>query len=123
MPPVSSSSARTNGLDSSTLTDCAIAFCERVLEDGYTPMVYFNQNVGYTKFQLDRLTDYDFWYAQYPSKSAMYPAMYYNHQIWQYSSSGTVAVKKSLEVKTATRASQMSWALMSAVMPAAWQAS
>ena len=88
---VSSSSARTNNLDSSTLTDCAIAFCERVLADGYTPMVYFNQSVGYTKFQLDRLTDYDFWYAQYPKKDAMIPAMYYNYQIWQYSSSGTVA--------------------------------
>ena len=89
--PISSSSARTNGLSSDVLTDCAIAFCERVRADGYTPMVYFNQNVGYTRYQLDRLTDYDFWYAQYPSKSAMYPAMYYNYQIWQYTSSGTVA--------------------------------
>ena len=88
---VSSSSARTNGLSGKVLTDCAIAFCERVLADGYTPMVYFNQNIGYTKFELDRLTDYDFWYAQYPKKDAMYPAMYYDYQIWQYTSSGTVA--------------------------------
>ena len=88
--PIGSSSARTNDLSGEVLTDCAIAFCERVAEEGYTPMVYFNQPVGYLQYELDRLTDYDFWYAQYPAADAMVPAMYYDYQIWQYTSSGRV---------------------------------
>ena len=88
--PIGSSSARTNDLSGEVLTDCAIAFCERVAEEGYTPMVYFNQPVGYLQYELDRLTDYDFWYAQYPTADNMVPSMYYNFQIWQYTSSGRV---------------------------------
>ena len=87
---IDSPNARTNDLPSDVLTDCAIAFCERVKEAGYIPMVYFNQNMAYIKYELDRLTDYDFWYAQYPSKSSMRPSIYYNFQIWQYTSSGEV---------------------------------
>ncbi len=87
---IGSSNARTNGLDAETLTDCAIAFCERVKSAGYIPMVYFNQNVAYLKMDLSRLTDYDFWYAQYPPESAVYPSIYYHFDIWQYTSSGYV---------------------------------
>ena len=83
---VSDSAARTNGLDASTLTDCAIAFCEAVAREGYTPMIYYNSPVGYTRYQLSRLTDYDVWFAQYASQ----PTMYYDYRIWQYSDSGSV---------------------------------
>lgn len=83
---VSDSAARTNGLDASTLTDCAIAFCEAVAREGYTPMIYYNGPVGYTRYQLSRLTDYDVWFAQYASQ----PTMYYDYRIWQYSDSGSV---------------------------------
>jgi len=83
---ISSSDARTKDLDNTTLTDCAIAFCENVRAYGYTPMVYYNSPVGYLHYQLDRLTAYDVWYAQYASA----PTMYYNYRIWQYSDSGTV---------------------------------
>ena len=75
---VSSSEARTAGLSNTTLTDCAITFCESVAAAGYTPM--------YTHYQLDRLTAYDVWFAQY----AAAPSMYYNYRIWQYSDSGSV---------------------------------
>src|SRR5699024_10816934 len=34
--PISGASARTDGLDSVTLTDCAITFCETVAQAGYT---------------------------------------------------------------------------------------
>ena len=83
---VSSSSARTNGLSGKVLTDCAITFCETVAAAGYTPMVYYNSPVGYTKYELSRLTAYDVWYAQYASQ----PTMYYDYRIWQYSDSGSV---------------------------------
>ena len=84
--PISGASARTDGLDSVTLTDCAITFCETVAQAGYTPMVYYNKPVGYTRYDLSRLTDYDVWFAQYASK----PDMYYNYRIWQYTSSGKI---------------------------------
>ena len=83
---VSSSSARTNGLSGTVLTDCAITFCETVAAAGYTPMIYYNSPVGYTKYELSRLTAYDVWYAQYASM----PTMYYDYRIWQYSDSGTI---------------------------------
>ncbi len=87
---IGSSNARTNDIDNQTLTDCAIAFSERIADEGYTPMVYFNLTVGYLMYDLSQLTDYDFWFAQYPSSDAMYPTMYYNYQMWQYTSSGSV---------------------------------
>ena len=64
---ISADGARTKGLDNTTLTDCAITFCESVRMAGYTPMVYYNLPVGYLHYQLDRLTAYDVWFAQYAS--------------------------------------------------------
>ncbi len=84
---VSSSSARTRNMDGDTLTDCAIAFCETVASAGYTPMIYYNNFVGYTMYDLDRLTDYDVWFAQY---GVTWPTMYYDYRIWQYSDSGSI---------------------------------
>jgi len=83
---VSSSGARTKDLDNTVLTDCAITFCETVAMAGYTPMIYYNLPVGYTHYELDRLTAYDVWFAQYASA----PTMYYNYRIWQYSDSGSI---------------------------------
>ena len=84
--PISGVGARTDGLDSVTLTDCAITFCHMAELAGYTPMVYYNNPVGYGRYDLSRLTDYDVWFAQYASR----PTMYYDYRIWQYTSSGTV---------------------------------
>ena len=83
---VNNKSARTNGLDTKTLTDCAITFCDAVSYAGYTPMVYYNLPVGYTRYDLSRLTAYDVWFAQYADK----PTMYYDYRIWQYTDSGKI---------------------------------
>jgi len=83
---ISGDAARTDGLDSTTLTDCAITFCEMVARFGYTPMIYYNSPVGYGKYELNRLAQYDIWYAQYAEK----PGMYYNYRVWQYTDSGKV---------------------------------
>lgn len=83
---VTSSGARTANVSSSTVTDCVITFCEAIRAAGYTPMIYFNLYDGYERLQLDRLTAYDAWFAQY----AKQPTMYYNYRIWQYSDSGSV---------------------------------
>ncbi len=78
--------ARTDNIPVETLTDSCIAFCERVKSAGYTPMVY--QNKGTTLFKLDlpRLTDYDFWLAEYGTE----PTYYYEYEIWQYSCTGRI---------------------------------
>lgn len=73
--------ARTDTVDTQVLTDCAVAFCERVRQAGYTPCVYFNRHLGYYDYDLSRLTEYLFW-ASVPGE---YPDFYYAIDLWQYS--------------------------------------
>ncbi|MGM9619069.1 MAG: GH25 family lysozyme [Oscillospiraceae bacterium] len=84
---VSSSSARTAGLGKAALTACAIAFCQRVESAGYDATVYFNQYLGYVRYDLTQLTDYGWWLADYNATPAFY---YGGYDLWQYTSSGTV---------------------------------
>ncbi len=83
---VTGDSARTDDISVDTLADCCVAFCERVKSAGYTPMIYQNKTVALLKLDLPRLKDYGFWLAEYDTK----PTYYYDFQMWQYSSSGTV---------------------------------
>ena len=78
--------ARTDGLDPTTLTECAVAFCETVKNAGFEPGVYFNRYLGYYGFDLSRLTDYPFWVAV----PGDFPDFYYASDFWQYSFSGSV---------------------------------
>lgn len=80
------SNSRTNGLDTDTLCRAANKFCSMIEAAGYKPMVYFNSDCGYLKYDLSRVNQYDFWYARYNDT----PGFYYDFQIWQYSDSGTV---------------------------------
>ena len=80
--------ARNANVDVDTATDSAIAFCQTIAQAGYTPMIYMGFEVGYRRLDLTRLTDYDFWFAQYTSRNQ--PTMYYNYRIWQYTDSGSV---------------------------------
>jgi len=81
------SNSRAYGVDAKILTQCVAAFCQRVEEAGYTPMFYFNEYCGYVKFDLSKLTQYGFWFAEYASM----PGCIYDFQMWQYSSKGKVA--------------------------------
>ena len=78
--------ARTNDVDKQVITNCANAFCQRIAEAGYTPMVYFNQHDGYLWYDLSVLADYKFWYAQYDTQ----PNFRYAFDIWQYTDNGSV---------------------------------
>jgi len=78
--------ARTYGLDTDTLCKCADTFCGMIEDAGYTPMIYFTSYIGYIKYDLSRMLDYEFWYARYSDT----PSFYYDFDMWQYSSSGTV---------------------------------
>jgi|GEM_PF-171755 len=80
--------ARTNSLPVSVICDCAVAYCERVRAAGYLPMIYMNTYDGYLRYDVRRLTDYDFWYAgQY---GGAFPRFVYDFTMWQYTSSGKV---------------------------------
>lgn len=83
---ISNDAARTDGLDSATLTAAANAFCQRVERAGYSPMIYFNQYIAYLLYDLEGIAQYPFWLAQYSET----PGFYYDFQMWQYTSSGTV---------------------------------
>ena len=55
-----------------------------VEEAGYTPAVYFNQDLAQNTFRLRELQAYDFWLAQY--EDAM--TFSYDVDMWQYSCTG-----------------------------------
>jgi lysozyme len=78
--------SRTYDLPGETLTDCALAFCETVKDAGYEPAVYFYRDLGYNEYDLNRLKGLKFWVGAVGG----YPDFYYEHQIWQYSFTGTV---------------------------------
>lgn len=78
--------ARTNGLDQETLTACARAFCDRVAQAGYQPMLYVIQHWAYKRYDLSRLADIPLWFAQYQEQ----PDFYYDFKLWQYTSKGSV---------------------------------
>ncbi len=79
--------ARTDGVSPSTVSAMAGAFCETVAAAGYTPMIYFNLQIGYLLYDLEGVAEYPFWLAQYGAS----PGFYYDFEMWQYTSSGRVA--------------------------------
>ena len=78
--------ARTDEVSVEVLADCCVAFCERVKDSGYTPMIYQNKATSMHKLDLPRIKDYDFWLAEYDDK----PSYYYDFRIWQYSNTGSI---------------------------------
>jgi len=81
-----SATARTANMDPRTLTDCTKAFCDKIKEAGYTPMVYFNTNQSLEMLYLVELEEYLFWLAQYDT------VLRYDYKIdmWQYTENGIV---------------------------------
>lgn len=81
--------SRTRETDGTTITDCAVAFCEMIQSAGYQPMVYGSPSKAYDVLELERLLEYPFWLAHYTTDWA--PTSYrYHFAIWQYSSEGQV---------------------------------
>ena len=80
--------ARTDAVDTDTVTACALAFCQRIQEGGYRSAFYFNATLGYLQYDFARLSQLDAWYAQYEGD---WPTFTYAFDLWQYSNTGTVA--------------------------------
>lgn len=83
------SEARTLGTTTETLNKCAAAFCQEITDRGYTAMLYSNLKMALTKYDMQTLSAYDFWYVEY--KDGHNPPSYpYELQMWQYASDGRV---------------------------------
>lgn len=78
--------ARTDNVTAEQATACARAFCDKVKELGYTPMLYSPSRELYFKYDLTKLADIDIWYCEY----SYTPTFYYQFSMWQYSSTGKV---------------------------------
>ena len=81
------SDERIGHLTTQERTDIAMAFCKRVEERGYTPIIYGNEKWLDGKYDLETICNaYDLWLAEYsavPKPSHMFA-------MWQYCSDGQI---------------------------------
>lgn len=78
--------ARANSISYAQRTANTIAFCDRVAEAGYTPMIYANTKYMVMGIDLEALEKYEKWFAVY-SDNITFP---YHFSMLQYSESGSV---------------------------------
>lgn len=77
---------RNEALTPTELTDVVLAFCNKIKEAGYTPMIYCNLKGFIGMLEFERLEGIEKWYAYYGDE-LYFP---YDVSIWQYTSSGVV---------------------------------
>ncbi len=78
--------ARTDTVSGEQFTKNTIAFCDRIREAGYEPMIYCNMTWEAYTLDLEQLSDLKIWYADYESE----PQTPYHFTFWQYSESAKV---------------------------------
>ena len=78
--------ARTDNVTDEQFTKNAKVFCETIEASGYDAMIYCNMLWQAFKLDLEELSEYPIWYADYEE----YPQTPYHFEIWQYSNEGTV---------------------------------
>ena len=79
--------ARMASLTKEEKTRNAQVFCETILEAGYQPMIYLNLDWAYNSYDLDILSEYPLWFAQYDHD---YPQLVNGFAVWQYSDRGMI---------------------------------
>jgi len=83
---VSGQAGRTDGLDKSSMTAIANAFCSEIAKAGYSTTVYGNTQ-DMARYDISALSSNNIWYAAYDQL----PTARFDFSIWQYSNSGSVA--------------------------------
>ena len=83
---VSNPNARTKDLTKEERTQYCIAFCEKIKDAGYTPMIYGNLKTFMLMLDIEQLEDYDKWFAYYDNQF-YFP---YEFKVWQYTDTGKV---------------------------------
>lgn len=84
---ISGDDGRMNAISLEDRTNYALLFCQTIEQAGYRPMIYYNTEMGAVRLDLETLENYDKWFAAYTDEF-YYP---YAYDVWQYSSTGTVA--------------------------------
>lgn len=79
--------SRSSSANEIDVTGNAIAFCERIREVGYTPMIYMNAYIAANDYDISRLSGTDIWYANYNEV----PDIYSSFAVWQYTNEGSLA--------------------------------
>lgn len=85
--PVESADGRANNLSKNELTHITKAFCRKIEDAGYTPMIYGNA-FDMERLNLNDLKGIDVWYAEYESSQ---PTGQFDFAMWQYSSTANVS--------------------------------
>ncbi len=83
---VTTKNPRTEDLTKEERTQACIAFCERIKEAGYTPMIYGNLKTFLLMLDMEQLEEYEKWFAFYQTP-LYFP---YEFSVWQYTSTGSV---------------------------------
>lgn len=78
--------ARNNILEKEQFIGNAKAFCQRVEEEGYQPMIYASLLGEAYLFDMEELDDYPIWYADYSGSLRTS----YHFVTWQYFNAATV---------------------------------
>ncbi|MCM1184624.1 MAG: glycoside hydrolase family 25 protein [Roseburia sp.] len=78
--------ARTDNVTGEQFTKNTIVFCEKIKEAGYEPMIYSNMKWEAYQFDLEALSEYPIWYADYEPL----PQTPYAFRFWQYTNEGSV---------------------------------
>lgn len=78
--------ARTDNVTPQQFTKNAKAFCKKIRESGYEPMIYSNMYWEAFMLDLSELDNVPIWYADYER----YPQTPYNFKVWQYSQCGHI---------------------------------
>ncbi len=97
---VETGNPRTEGMTQQDWTDVCIAFCDRIRDAGYTPMIYGNLKTFLLMLDLEQLEEYEKWFAFYQTP-LYFP---YEFSIWQYSSTGSVdGIKGDVDMNVSMR--------------------
>ena len=83
---VTTKNPRTENLTKQERTEACIAFCERIKEAGYTPMIYGNLKTFLLMLDMEQVEEYEKWFAFYQTP-LYFP---YEFSVWQYTSTGSV---------------------------------
>ncbi len=78
--------SRTVRCNGEQVTGFIDTFCKKVKATGRTAAYYCDKSMGYDSLNLERLKDYDMWYAEFRTA----PSFFYDYKIWQYTKEGTV---------------------------------
>ena len=83
---IKNDTARTDDIEGRVFTNNTITFCEYVKEKELIPAVYSNMVCEDYYFDMEKLSIYDFWYADYED----FPQTPYKYKYWQFSENGKV---------------------------------